>query len=332
MKYLFICNKTEPFIKELQKALLAEKIECDILQINGMKLIKEKTSKNLQIKTPFNFLSNIPKLKVIHKIASIKKAIESLGDFDHIIFFFYNWSTPYIFKTALKQGKVSFYLSDFTKINRDILKKTKKVLFLDPKDSQTFKKFYQKNFSDKADVLYKIIDFSSFENIQTKTKQKRIYCDIREVENLEKFFEIIKKLDFEFIFPLIGESFERREKINKILHNSNIKYQIFNTFLSPKENYSLILSSKIVLALSNPKYSNTIPLSLFGNKRCLIFEKYLYFFSKNKFHFATINQIEQIERVLENIENNYKTEDKQRAIKEFAPKYVAKRAIRLLEN
>ncbi len=329
MKYLLICNKTDSFIRDLFQALNEEGFESSIFQINGFKLISQKESKNLNPKTLLNFLKNTPKLKVLWKILAIKEVLENL-QFTHAILFFYNWTLKLPISSLKKDKKFSFYLDNPIKIDTNILKKSQKIILTSNCDIESFKKLYKDDFSNKTISIPKIVDFESLTKIKESTKQNRIYCDIQDIDDIEEFIKKLENLEYEFLFPLIGESFERREKIKSILKNSQINYKLFNSFLSLEENFRLILSSKSVIALSNPKYSNIIQLSLFANKIPLIFEKYLCFFSKNKFHFATINNINNvIEKLfLHKPENTNRI----KSIEEFSKKAVIKQLMGALEK
>ncbi len=330
MKYLLICNKTDPFIRDLFQALNEKGFESSIFQINGFKLISQKESKNLNPKTLLNFLKNTPKLKVFWKILAIKDILDNL-QFTHAILFFYNWTLKLPISFLKKDRKFSFYLDNPIKIDTNVLKKSQKIILTSNCDIESFKKLHKEDFSNKIISIPKIVDFESLTKIKESVKQNRIYCNIQDIDDIEKFIKKLENLEYyEFIFPLIGESFERREKIKSILKNSQINYKLFNNFLSLEENFRLILSSKSVIALSNPKYSNIIQLSLFANKTPLIFEKYLCFFSKNKFHFATINNTSEIVEKI-NIKN-IKNENRFKSIEEFSKKAVVKKLTGALER
>ncbi len=330
MKYLLICNKTDPFIRDLFQALNEKGFESSIFQINGFKLISQKKSKNLNPKTSLNFLKNTPKLKVFWKIFAIKEILHNL-QFDHVIFFFYNWTLKLPISSLKKDKKFSFYLDNPIKIDTNILKKSQKIILTSNCDIESFKKLYKKDFSNKTISIPKIVNFDSLTKIKESIKQNRIYCDIQDIDNVEDFVKKIENLEYEFIFPLVGESFERREKIKSILKNSKINYKLFNNFLSLEENFRLILSSKKVIALSNPKYLNIIQLSLFANKIPLVFEKYLCFFSKNKFHFDTINNTnDTTEKLFLNKTEN--TTNRVKSIEEFSKKAVIEKLTDALEK
>ncbi len=336
MRYLFICNRFDPFIKELQEALIKKGAEITVLQINGLKVFKNLQKEELQIKTPVDFLKDIPKLKVIHKIFSLNKAIFSFeGFFDHIVLFFYDWRVGFLLPSIEKKSKkVSLYLNRGYNIDKKILHKIDNLIVTDNITAESFKKNLDENFSKKLKILPKIVNFDRIKEIKNKSVTKSIYCDIREVEKIEDFIKSIENLNYEFIFPLIGEPLERRRKIEIILNKSTISYKIPKGFISFEKNYELIANSEAVIAFCNPQNSDTIQLSLFANKFILILGKYFSFFSKNKFHFVTIHNMGEIGNYFKEINklNKFSKTNKNEAIKEFSSKEIANKFIKILEK
>jgi len=293
MKILFLCNKREPFIKELMKNLQKENMEVLTLQINGFKLYEdEKSFTELNPKTPFDFLQNVPKLKVISKIAKIKKAFRLLDDFEYIILFYNNWTLGFITPSLKQRGK--------------------KIL--------------------SHSLCPKGIDF-----IETDIKEKdQIYCDIRAVEDTKEFIKEISKFKKEslFVFPMIGESLQRRIAITKMLKNSDINYKIPKGFISQKENISMIASSKAVIALCDPNNSKTIQYALYSKKIPLIYRKFFNFFDQKEFHFVTISNTKELSAVIEKTDDNkeYKDQNRFNVYKYFAWENSIKKCKEILEK
>ncbi len=333
MKVLFICNKREKYIIDLQKHLSKEK-EVKILQINGFKLYKnEKEYEEFLPKGVLSFLNRMPKIKVFTKILNVKKIVSNKGKFDHIVLFYNNWTLKYLFPSLLKNSKsVSFYFDSFPQIknNKNLFQKANSLIFSDSILKKEFEKLYQNEFAKKSFICHKGVEFK---NIESKEK-KSVYCDIKEVKDIKEFVNSLNK-EFFYTFPMIGESFERRKELKEILEEkSELNYQISNSFLSKKENLSLIANSKFVIALTNPRYSQTIQHSLYLKKICIIYEKFINFFDEKEFHFVTIKKSKELSNISERVKEYevYKDKNAENIYALFSFENIVKNCKKILER
>jgi len=335
METLFVCNKREKYIANLQKHLSKENKKVKILQINGFKLYEnEKDYKEIPPRGFSALLNKIPKLKVLSKIAHIKNIL-SKNEYENIVFFYNDWTIKYLLPSLLKSSKKLFFHIDSPsqfKGLKEAFKKANALIFSDPQTKEEFEKIYKREFLEKSFICRKGVEFKPVKTVKNEEK-KGIYCDILAVKNIKEFVNSLDKNSF-YIFPMLKESFERRKELKEILKESGLNYKISNSFLTEEENLSLIANSEFIIALTDPKYSQTIQHALYLKKICIIYENFTKFFDEKEFHFVTIKKLKELGKIRERIGEyeKYKNENAKNVYALFSFENIVKTCEKILEK